>query len=211
MTEKSFAIGRLLRAGITGCVVGCHVTQVDAPTLGSMVKVPLNDPLETSVIGIIYDIHIDDDGLVRQLATAEEVDEDIVQDNRVNRNVPLEISVLFLGYLQKERVYHLLPPRPPLTLDTIFLCNPMEICRFTGHGHLGYLRHILRATDLPTGELLAAHLRQASTAQEDHADPQWVQRAVQELITLLRDDYATLMSVLGAVSDAALPFQEGEQ
>ncbi len=32
-------------------------------------------------------------------------------------------------------------------------------------------------------------------------DPGWSDRATQELITLLRDDYATLMAVLGAISD----------
>jgi hypothetical protein len=35
--------------------------------------------------------------------------------------------------------------------------------------------------------------------------PDWLPAAMQELITLLRDDYATLMSVLGALSDIHLP------
>ena len=33
-----------------------------------------------------------------------------------------------------------------------------------------------------------------------HGNPQWRERAIQELITLLRDDYPTLMSVLGALA-----------
>jgi len=32
-------------------------------------------------------------------------------------------------------------------------------------------------------------------------DDQWVENATQELITLLRDDYPTLMSVLGALGE----------
>jgi hypothetical protein len=81
-------IGRLLRASTTGCVVGCRVTQINAPAFGGMVRIPLDAGLETQVYGLVYDIHIDDDGLVRQLITAEGVPEDVIQDNRVNRNVP---------------------------------------------------------------------------------------------------------------------------
>jgi hypothetical protein len=90
-------IGRLLRASTTGCVVGCRVTQINAPAFGGMVRIPLDAGLETQVYGLVYDIHIDDDGLVRQLITAEGVPEDVIQDNRVNRNVPVEVSVLFTG------------------------------------------------------------------------------------------------------------------
>ena len=65
-----FEIGRLLRASTTGCVVGCKVSQIDLPTFGGLVLIPLD--ANTQVYGLIYDIHIDDDGLVRQLITAVE-------------------------------------------------------------------------------------------------------------------------------------------
>ncbi len=195
-------IGRLLRAGTSGFVVGCRVSQLDNPSFGALVKVPvLND---YQIYGLIHDIRIDDDGLVRQLVTSEGVDENVIADNRQNRNVPLEMSVLSVGYRQGGRISHLLPPRPPLSLDVIHLCAPEELCQFTGAGHLGYFRHVLRAADLPVGELLAAHLQQAQAAHQAAGDPEWINRASQELITLLRDDYQTLMSVLGALADLGL-------
>jgi hypothetical protein len=197
-------IGRLLRASTTGCVVGCRVTQINAPAFGGMVRIPLDAGLETQVYGLVYDIHIDDDGLVRQLITAEGVPEDVIQDNRVNRNVPVEVSVLFTGYRQNGRIFHLLPPRPPLTLDAIYLCDETDLCEFTGSGHFGYFRHILRQADLPVGELLASHLQQAAAAHGHAGSRAWCSDATQELITLLRDDYPTLMTVLGALSDADL-------
>jgi len=46
---------------------------------------------------------------------------------------------------------------------------------------------------------LAAHLKQAHEAYLEVGEAQWSSSATQELITLLRDDYATLMSVLGAL------------
>ena len=65
-------------------------------------------------------------------------------------------------------------------------------------GSLGYFRHILQAKDIPLGELLAAHIQQVKQKTKDE---KWVAAATQELITLLRDDYPTLMSVLGAMSE----------
>jgi hypothetical protein len=55
---------------------------------------------------------------------------------------------------------------------------------------------------VPVGELLATHLQKAQAAHLSTGDPSWADAATQELITLLRDDYPTLMSVLGALSDA---------
>ncbi len=197
---RLFEIGRLLRAGTTGLVVGCRANQIDAPSFGALVLVVLDGGYQ--VYGLIHDIHIDDDGLVRQLVTADGVEEMIIADNRVNRNVPLELSVLTVGYRLDGKISHLLPPRPPLSLDVICLCTPEEVREFTASGRFGYFRHLLRATDLPVGELLAAHIQQTAAAHAEVGNKEWKNAATQELITLLRDDYATLMTVLGALGDA---------
>ena len=206
----AFEIGRLLRASNTGCVVGCRVSQINAPTFGGLVRIPAAVPTNGAgydqIFGLVYDIHIDDDGLVRQLVTADGISDDVIQDNRVNRNVPVEISVLFVGYQKGAKVYHLLPPRPPLTLDAIYTCGAPDICGFTSNGRFGYFRHILRAADLPVSELLAAHLLQVSEFQAGQGNQAWINAATRELITLLRDDYPTLMSVLGALADANLAY-----
>ena len=196
---KTIEIGRLLRAGTSGFVVGCHVSQLESPSFGALVKAPLENDYQ--IYGLIHDIRIDDDGLVRQLVTANGVDDNIIADNRLNRNVPLEISVLAVGYFQGGHFYHLLPPRPPLSLDVIYLCSQEELRQFTAAGRFGYFRHVLRASDLAVGELLAAHLQQAQQAHTEGGNQAWVNQATQELIILLRDDYPKLMEVLGAMSE----------
>jgi len=192
-------IGRLLRSTITDCVIGCRVTEMDVPAFGGMVRIPLVDG--SQVYGLIYDITIEDDGLVRQLVTAEGISDDVILDNRINRNVPVEISVLFIGYSQGEIIHYLLPPRPPLTLDVIYPCTPDEICRFTSAGHFGYFRHMLRSADLPLGELLAAHVQQTDRHHSALGNTGWMSAAIGELITLLRDDYPRLMEVLSTLGD----------
>lgn len=192
-------IGRLLRSGTTGFVIGCRVNQLDAPSFGALVRVPLEEGYQ--VYGLIYDIHIDDDGLVRQLITAQDVPDEVLRDNRENRNVPVEIGVLALGYEKDGRIHHLLPPRPPLSLDAIYLCTAQEVVRFTSAGQMGYFRHILRDQDKPIEELLAAHLLEARKAQEHAGHKDWFESALQEIITLMRDDYQGLMLILSAASE----------
>lgn len=200
MNQKGIEIGRLLRSSITGFVAGCRVTEFDNLSFGSLVRAPLD--VDTDAYGLIYDIHIDDDGLVRQLVTAETVDESVIADNRANRNVPLETSVITVGYRKNGTISHLLPSKPPLSLDIIYLCDHDELCSFTSTGNFGYFRHILRSEDLPIGELVAAHLQQANKAQTEAGNSQWIKDAAKELIVSLRDDYAALMAVLSALNDA---------
>jgi hypothetical protein len=195
-------IGRMLRAGTPGFVVGCRVNQLEAPSFGALVRAP--QEYDYQIYGLIHEIAVDDDGLVRQLVTAEGVSAEVIADNRQNRNVPLEMSVLAVGYEAGGRVFHLLPPRPPLSLDRVYLCTDEEICRFTSAGRFGYFRHVLRAKELPVSELLAAHLQQAREAHRAAGNETWAGEATQELITLLRDDYPTLMGVLGALADVGV-------
>jgi hypothetical protein len=194
--STSIQIGHLLRAGTAGFVAGCSVSQMETPAFGALVRAPIVK--NYCVYGLIYDIHIDEDGLVRQLVTAGEVREKVIADSRVNRIVPVEMSVLTVGYEQDGRISHLLPPRPPLSLDVIWMCSDGELTRFTTAGHFGYFRHILQAKDIPIGELLAAHILDVKRQTQN---TNWVEAATQELITLLRDDYPTLMSVLGALGE----------
>ncbi|MCD4753314.1 MAG: hypothetical protein K8R40_09610 [Anaerolineaceae bacterium] len=194
-------IGRLLRSGIQGCVVGTWVDQVKVPQFGGMVKIVVES--DYSIFGLIHDIHVDDDGLVRQLLSAQNVQMEVIEDNRRNRNVPVEISVLYLGYEEGGEFYHLLPPRPPLSLDEIHPCSECEINDFTDQG-FGYFRHVLRDTEIPTGELLASHLKDVSRCKSTN----WLNEASQELIVQLRDDYPRLMALMGALRDAKLHFEQ---
>lgn len=191
---EKIAIGRLLRSSITGCVVGCNLNQANTPAFGQMVLIPLD--AKTSVYGLVYDIHVDDDGLVRQLVTSSNISAAVIEDNRVNRNVPLEMSVVFTGCESDGRISHLLPPRPPLTLDSIYPCSPVELARFTADRRFAYLRHLLRDQELPAAELIAVHLREVIAANSSSAAG-----AVETVIALLKDDYPHLMDVLSAVSE----------
>jgi len=192
-------IGYMLRSGTTGFVAGCPVSQMSLPSLGALLCVPLADNYE--VYGIIYDIKIADDGLIKQLVTVDNISAEVIRDNRERRIIPMEMSVVTVGWEKDGMISHLLPPKPPLSLDIIQLCMYDDLVRFTSAGNFGYFRHILRNKDLPIGEILAAHIQQAGRAHALNGDPGWREVAIRELITLLRDDYSTLMEVLSTLGD----------
>lgn len=198
-TQTSIPIGKLLRAENSQFVAGCRVRELETPALGALVKVTLED--QSEIYGLITNILINDDSLVRQLVSGVSIPTEYTADNRYNRNLPVEIHVLTVGHAQNGHISHRLPPRPPLSLDELHLCSAEELCEFTSLNDQAYLRHILRLLDQPVEELLAAHLRQAKAAHEASNDTAWYPQACQKLITLLRDDYLRLTAVLDVLTD----------
>ena len=196
--DSAISTGRLLRANTRGCVVGCRVGETP-PAFGSLVYIPTESG---RIYGLVSDVHIDDDGLVRQLAAVGTLPETIIQDNRVNRNIPLELSVIFIGRERQGKISHLLPLRPPLSLDEMIVCDDAMVYAFTSAGRFGYLRHILGEENAPIGDLLTAFLQTADKANRANGNPDWIKTAVQEIIILLRGDHERLTLVLSAVSDA---------
>ena len=193
-------IGRVLRASTTGFAVGCRVAQLQLPAFGSLVKAQPLDNRE-AIYGLIYNMNVDDDPLVRRLVMTENPDPHVINDQRDNRMLPIEMSVLAVGYQINGRITHTLPPRPPLNLDPVQLCtDPGEVIQFTNN--LSYLRLILRdnSNNVPIDQLLVAHI--ANIYQIRGEDAGWAQAVITELVELLRSNYEMLIPTMEALSDA---------
>lgn len=193
-------IGRVLRASTTGFAAGCRVSELAKPAFGSLVKAQPVDERE-AIYGLIYNINIDDDPLARRLVLVDNPPQQIIDDQRRNRLLPIEMSILCVGYSLNGTIHHGLPPRPPLNLDPVELCqDPQEVTAFTDK--LSYLRLILRtAGSIPIEQLLVAHIVQVYQLRVLDGD-EWAMQVIIELIELLRSNYETLIPTLEAVSDA---------
>ncbi len=200
MSESMLAIhvGRLLRANATGFVLGCRVSETDEVSFGSLVRVDTRD-CQLAVFGLIHDISVADDLMVRQLAISAGMTEEQRQDQLQRRQVPIEMSVLAAGYREHGIIHRRIPPRPPLSLDQVVLCSNEEIRAFTEK--LGHFRLILhhRMSDIPVEQLLVAHIAQAYVARG--YDHEWALAAAEELIAQLRDDHGRLLPILEALGD----------
>jgi hypothetical protein len=190
MTDHSLPVGRVLRSSTASVALGTKTLAADVPRFGGFVKVAAPDGGD--IIGLIYDVLIEDDLFARQLIGAE-VNAEYIADQRQNRQVPIEISVLVVGHARGGKMYQYLPAQPPIALDEIVTCNREEIVKFTDD--FTYFRTVLNAKDAPADELLAAALRFAAEARGAQGR-EFLVRAGRELSRLLAFDAVRLEGLL---------------
>jgi len=198
MAEGAIAVGRVLRASNRGFTVGCKVMQPEIPVFGSFVRTDGRTP-DGATYGLIHDVVLQDDLFVRRFIVADPPEE-VVRDQRENRQVPIEVSVLAVGCREGRRMIHCIPPQPPVTMDTLYQCEPAEIAAFTER--LDYFRLVLDAPNVPADELLAASLRAAAAVRPESERADFLLSAGRELARLLAGDLLRLDRLLGRLSDA---------
>jgi hypothetical protein len=183
-------VGRIIRSSTTRFAAGCQVLRPQVPAFGALVKVAV---LDDDVYGLIHDVRMEDDPFVRQMAATDGLPAEYVEDQRRNRQVPIEVAVLVVGCRRGATIYHRLPPQPPLSLDVIHTCAADELVAFTES--FDYFRLMLDNRDLPTDELLAANLRYAAEAR-GAGGRDFLVDAGRELARLLAGDLLRLDGLL---------------
>jgi hypothetical protein len=192
MSNGNLRVGRVLRASTRGFAIGCAVMQPDIPAFGSFVRAEGQTP-GSATYGLIYDVSVEDDPFVRQFISADPPDE-VVRDQRENRRVPIEVSVLAVGCGDGENIRHCLPAQPPVTLDWLYQCSDEEVRAFTAR--FDYFRLVLEAREVPGDELLAASLRTAAVAWPENERETFLVEAGRELARLLAGDPVRLEGLL---------------
>lgn len=200
-TTKVNEIGRVLRASTDGFTCGTRSQEIHYPSFGAFVQTyHSNGNGDLTVIGLITAIRIDDDPLVRQLIMASNMNQAALRDQRENRMIPVEIEVLNIGYIHNGRPYYNLPPRPPMSLDPVCLCEADHIEYFTTG--LDFLRIILNAKGISTVDLLSATIREAASARHPSKQRDFLVAAGRRLAGLLSHDLNTLQEVLNMIRPA---------
>jgi hypothetical protein len=192
MDDTRLQVGRVLRASTRSFVVGCEVLLPDIPAFGSFVRAEGVKP-GSAIYGLIHDVNVADDLFTRHFIHRN-VPEEVVQDQRKNRQVPIEVGVLAIGCRDGESIHHRLPAQPPVMLDWLYECTGDEVRSFSSR--LDYVRLILEARDLPTDELLAASLRAAAAARPDRERATFLLEAGRLLARLLAGDPVRLEGLL---------------
>ncbi|MGD8245514.1 MAG: hypothetical protein PVG25_03850 [Anaerolineae bacterium] len=203
MSNRDLQVGRVLRAGTRGFSVGCAVMQRDIPAFGSFVRAQGRSSGQ-AIYGLIYDVRVQDDPFVRQVVGADPPEE-VVLDQRENRQVPIEASVLAVGCADGDvvppggqpalsAIRHCLPAQPPVTLDWLYQCSDEEVRAFTAR--FGYFQLVLEAREVPADELLAASLRAGAAARPRGEQEAFLVDAGRELVRLLAGEPTRLEGLL---------------
>lgn len=199
-SEQQEIVGRVLRATTRGFACGTSSKKVDTRhDFGAFVKVAVANYESCYVIGLIYAVEIKDDQLINELVMADEVNPNVLRDQRDNRLVPVEIDVLNIGYYfePEQRMVHSLPPRPPMSLTDVQLCTSDEVFLFTQS--CDFFRLVINTSDVPSDDLIAAALRYASWSYPDDQRYDFMVRCGRQIARLLANDLKRMTHVLGLI------------
>ncbi len=194
-------VGRVLRASTEGYTCGTRSHEIETPSFGAFVQTRHSNGTDLDVIGLIYAIRIEDDPLVRQLIMANNMNVPTLRDQRENRMVPVEISVVNIGYRAGGKSFHNLPPRPPMSLDAVYLCDDEAVRDFTQD--FGFFRLVLNTGEAATEELLAAALKCAAEARPAWDRREYLIHAGRRLAQLLSYDLGRLNHLLHLIRPLA--------
>lgn len=186
---ESGLIGRVTRCSTRGFVGAARLPQPEMPVFGTFCKAAAQQGRST-VIGLIYDISIQDDELARQLATVDDPPLEQVIDNRFLRQVPVEYAALAVGYQNSSTYYYSLPPQPPLTLTDVTAMSAGEIIAFTTD--LRMIPLVLSAAEIPADDLVAAALNLAAAARPANERKSFLIEAARVCARLLARDLSRL-------------------
>jgi hypothetical protein len=87
-----------------------------------------------------------------------------------------------------------LPPRPPLSLDMLIMCDENDLRGFASR--LDYLRLVLNAAQIPADEVLITNLQRTAAAHPPETRRAFLIGAGRELARLLNADLVRLDSIL---------------
>jgi hypothetical protein len=127
----------------------------------------------------------------------EHVPFNVLQDQRQNRMIPVEIKVLNIGSMDATGSWHSLPPRPPMSLSDVVPCTDSEIRTFTST--FDYFRLILGASEVPADDLIAAAVRGAADVRSDVEYRPFLVACGQQIARELSGDLKRLSHVLSLI------------
>lgn len=193
---EDIIVGRVLRSSTTGFDCGTHSTRLDdRHSFGAFVEVPIANSNLIYAIGLIYAVRVDDDPLVAELVRADTVEENVLRDQRENRLIPVEISVINVGWRDNTHTVAGLAPRPPMSLSDVVSCAPEVVRDFTQNRD--FFRIVLSASEVPSDDLIAAALRYAAAAAYEPGEREtFITESGRKLVRLLGNDLKRLAHLM---------------
>lgn len=196
MTADDRPIGRVTRCSTRGFVGAVRLPEPQWPVFGTFCRAEAQQG-QSQVIGLIYDLSIEDDELARQLAASEAIRPEQLADSQVNRQVPVEYRALAIGYLNGGGFTQSLPPQPPLTLAPVHRLSDEQVRTFTER--LDFLPLMLNVPEIPVDDLMAAAIKSAAAVRPEGERRGYLVRSAAEVARLLGRDLTRLESLLRAV------------
>lgn len=200
MAQEDDLIGRVTRCSTRGFVGALRLPEPDVPTFGSFCVAEAQGG-DSQVVGLIYDITVQDDEFARQIATTEAATAEQIADGQENRQVPVEFNAIAVGFERQGRYHYTLPPQPPLTLAPVHLMPAEAVREFTSSWD--YLPLIVSASQIPADDLLAAALGEAARLRPQSERRGFLIESGRACARMLSEDLVRLDNLLRGLANAA--------
>ena len=165
-----------------------------APPLGSLVKAGAGAVVVYGVVCQVVTASVEPGR--RAIARGrDEVDETAVyrENPQLIKLLRTDFTALVVGYRQENKLHHYLAPQPARLHSFVYVCEAQELQEFSQR--LDCLSLLLAAQPAGLGdELVAAFLRQAAQAHQDHHN--FLVAAGKELAVLLNGQTSRLNAIL---------------
>lgn len=185
MPDQLRIMGRVTRCSTRGFVGAMRLPEPDIPVFGSFCQADAQSGA-SQVIGLVYDISIEDDEFARQMAIVDDLPPEQLQDSRSARSVPVEFSAIAVGYRSDSRYIQSLPPQPPMSFAPVVAMTEEEIRTFTEN--LAFLPILFDASQIPSADLAAACLRLAADLHPENRRRAFLIEAGRAAASWLGDD-----------------------
>jgi hypothetical protein len=191
--QSSDRIGEIIETGTT-LFSAESFTLHRPPALGRLLYV------ETDVLPRIYGVVCygttasPDPGRRAVRRSTEDVYDDAIyrEHPQLQYTLRTEFTARLVGYSEGDALRHYLPPQPPPLHYSVHECGVHQVREFTER--LVYLRLLVGAVEIPSEQLIAAHIREVCGARK--GDREWLAMAAREVAGLFKNDYERLMTVL---------------
>jgi hypothetical protein len=195
------AIGEVLSSSITELVAECWQQQSETgfapdlperPRFGSFLRAASSDHA-LNVYAVVCDVSTGpSDSTHKPAALRMTRDQLRVEQPHIFALLRTEIYAAVIGYSDGSNFFTSLPPHPPEVHDFVYPASEAEVRAVTAN--LEFVRTISRVSRVPTDELVAAAIREASSARGN--DYQYLVSAGQSLAQNFLGDYERLTAVL---------------
>lgn len=193
MSEMSEPLGRVTRCSTQSFSGAVRASSLGAPAFGACCQAEAEGG-RVQVIGVIYDIRIEDDPFARQMAALDDLPAEQLADAQRNRQAPVEFSALTIGYKEAGHYYSGLPPQPPFTLAPVYLMEQDALLDFSRD--LSFTRQILNAEGVPGNDLAAAVLKRMADAYPADERERFLLQAGRTIARFLAGDLPRLETIL---------------
>jgi len=186
-------IGEVVESSTSQFIAQCYELH-QAPPLGSLVKVGAGTVSVYGVVSQVVTASVEPGR--RAIARGrDEVDETAVyrENPQLLKLLRTDFTALVVGHRQENRLHHYLSPQPARLHSFVYVCEAQELQEFSRR--LDCLSLLLAAQPAGLGdELVAAFLRQAAQAHQDHHN--FLVTAGKELAVLLNGQTSRLNAIL---------------